>query len=205
MPSGPHCRRDHRLVFGEPYENPYKRPICPTLEEDEITRCRQPADNNESLRCRVHQLQYRTMYLRYKDASKRAKELKRTGGIPSKNEIDAFNKFGPIVRNLDHVRLYRELVQIEKIGRDIHGRRFFLKRVFIPFSLSLNDWMKPFPVADVPHRNRLKFLNEEIKRASKALLVLKDRAKTLRLAISRRQRDSQPLRLLVVIRTVLAT
>jgi len=129
---GPLRRRDHKSVFYEPYKNPYNRPICLTLEEDEITRCGQPADKRSN-RCQVHQAQYRTTYLRYKEASKLAEELKRTRGIPSKNEIDAYNKFGPIVRNLDHVRRYCELVLIETIGRDTHGRRFFLKRVFIPF------------------------------------------------------------------------
>lgn len=51
--------------------------------------------------------------------------------------------------------------------------------------------MKLFTLADGPHINRVEFLKEEIKRASKAFQALKDRAKTLRLAISRRQRDSQ--------------
>src|SRR5258705_8010870 len=51
--------------------------------------------------------------------------------------------------------------------------------------------MKLFTVADGPHINRLKYLKKEIKRASKAFQALKDRAKTLRLAISRRQRDSE--------------
>jgi FtsZ-interacting cell division protein YlmF len=64
---------------------------CQTLEEDEMTRCDQPATDGvypNKERCKKHQTQYRLMYKKYKDAAKIVDELK--NNIPDQAQIDQY-------------------------------------------------------------------------------------------------------------------
>ena len=151
---GPHRRKDNRLkrlVFGYPHKQPYHRSLpdnfrhrCLTLEEDEITRCGEPLTRGQ--RCKVHQAQYRATYFDYKEASRRADDLRRTDSIPTKRVIEGYRDYDLILTKIEHVYEYRELVQTERIGRDIHGRRFFLKRVFVRhfFFSNFSDQALPY-------------------------------------------------------------
>jgi len=102
---------------------------CQTLDEDEITRCGEPATEGYPTpeRCRVHHAQYRTMYKKYKDASKVVDEIKQGGEIPSKDAIGRYKSVSQLLEKSRLVRKYVEAIRIERTGRDIHSRRFFLK------------------------------------------------------------------------------
>ena len=50
--------------------------------------------------------------------------------------------------------------------------------------------IKLFAIGDDPHRIRLKYLEREVERSSKAILALKERASSLHVEVSRRQTDS---------------
>jgi hypothetical protein len=71
---------------------------CRTLGEDEMTRCNQPATDGfpKKERCKKHQAQYRTMYKKYKDASKIVDELK--NDIPDQAQIDQYNDVSSLLK-----------------------------------------------------------------------------------------------------------
>ena len=100
---------------------------CQTLEEDEMTRCNQPATDGFSKkeRCKKHQAQYRTMYKKYKDASKIVDELK--NDIPDQPKIDQYNDVSSLLKKARLIRKYVEGIRVEMTGRLLHQTRFFLK------------------------------------------------------------------------------
>jgi hypothetical protein len=100
---------------------------CQTLEEDEMTRCDQPATDGfpKKERCKKHQAQYRTMYKKYKDASKIVDELK--NDIPDQAKIDQYNDVSSSLKKARMVKKYVEAVRVERTGRLLHQTRFFLK------------------------------------------------------------------------------
>jgi len=102
---------------------------CQTLDEDEITRCGQPATEGYPTpeRCRVHYAQYRTMYKKYKDASKVVDQIKQGGEIPGKDAIDRYTNVSQLLEKSRLVKEYVEAIRIERTGRVIHSKRFFLK------------------------------------------------------------------------------
>ena len=100
---------------------------CQTLEEDEMTRCDQPATDGfpKKERCKKHQAQYRTMYKKYKDASKIVDELK--NDIPDQAQIDQYNDVSSPLKKARMIKKYVEAVRVERTGRLLHQARFFLK------------------------------------------------------------------------------
>lgn len=162
--------------------------ICLTLEEDEVTRCGRPVGPFRT-RCRFHQEQYRRTYLKYKEASWRAGYLRETTltWIPTTREIADYDDIDTVRRKIELVYKYLELVETEKIGRDIHGRRFFLTRAFLFDTFFLNFI---FNVGDDPHMDRLNMLEDEIRRTSRAFLALRKRAHCLFSESFLRERDS---------------
>ena len=108
-----------------------KLPIiaCQTLDMDEVTRCGKPATQGNSTpkRCRVHQKQYRKLCGKYKDASKVVDEIRKGGQMPSKDDIARYTSVPQLLEKSRLVRKFVEANRIERTGRGIHGRRFFLK------------------------------------------------------------------------------
>lgn len=102
-----------------------KTQTCLTLEEDEMTRCGQPAAGGE--RCKAHHGQYCIMYRKYKDASKVVDTVKQGGELPRKEQIQHYTDWQAVLEKARWVRKYVEALRVEKTGRDIHERRFFLK------------------------------------------------------------------------------
>jgi hypothetical protein len=103
--------------------------LCLTLEEDEMTRCSQPATHGHPRpeRCKIHQSQYVTMYKKYKDAAKIVDDMKQGGKIPTKDQIERSIDHSAILEKSRLIKKYIEAIRVERTGREIHGNRFFLK------------------------------------------------------------------------------
>ncbi|KAG1769115.1 hypothetical protein EV702DRAFT_1142374 [Suillus placidus] len=135
---------------------------CSTLEEDETTRCNQPATEGFE-RCEVHQAQYRTMYKKYKDASKVVDDIKSGRELPTKEQIQRYTDLHLTLDKARWVRIYLESIRVERTGRGIHQRRFFLK-------------------VDDGHKDRLRFLAKKMAKAVDTLNDLQARALELHIA-----------------------
>ncbi|KAG2089345.1 uncharacterized protein F5147DRAFT_726085 [Suillus discolor] len=136
---------------------------CSTLEEDEMTRCDQPPTEGFE-RCEVHQAQYRTMYKKYKDASKVVDDIESgTLELPTKEQIQCYTDLHLTLNKARLVRKYLESIRVERTGRGIHQRRFFLK-------------------IDDGHKARLKFLEKKMSKAVDILGNLQARALDLHIA-----------------------
>ncbi|KAG1789732.1 uncharacterized protein HD556DRAFT_1243442 [Suillus plorans] len=136
---------------------------CSTLEEDETTRCDQPPTEGFE-RCEVHQAQYRTMYKKYKDASKVVDDIESgTLELPTKEQIECYTDLHLTLNKARLVRKYLESIRVERTGRGIHQRRFFLK-------------------IDDGHKDRLKFLEKKMRKAADILSNLQARALDLHIA-----------------------
>ena len=149
---------------------------CHTLDEDEITRCDQPATEGypHPERCKVHQEQYRTMYMKYKEAAKLVDEVKQSDSIPSEGQIERYVDLDKVLIKIKYVRKYIESIRIEKTGRDLHGRRFFLKSAF--FSHFVGKRLHFSSSVDDGHKRRLKLLEKEMIRANGTIRALESRA-----------------------------
>lgn len=102
--------------------------MCLTLEVDEMTRCNLPASHGQHReRCRKHHAQYIDMYKKYKESAKVVDQIRLGASIPTKEEIDRYMEVKRALDKAREVRRYVEAIRVEKTGRDIHGRRFFLK------------------------------------------------------------------------------
>ncbi|KAG2746325.1 hypothetical protein P692DRAFT_20836113 [Suillus brevipes Sb2] len=99
---------------------------CSTLEEDEMTRCNQPAEEGFE-RCEVHQAQYRTMYKKYKEASEVVDNIISGRELPTKEQIQRYIDLHFTLDKARWVREYLESIRVERTGREIHQKRFFLK------------------------------------------------------------------------------
>ncbi|KAG8216313.1 hypothetical protein J3R82DRAFT_6380 [Butyriboletus roseoflavus] len=102
---------------------------CLTLEEDEITRCGQLATEGypKPERCKVHHGQYRILYKKYKEASKVVDDVKGGADLPVKEQIGRYTDWHAALEKSRWVRKYLEAIRVEKAGRHIHQKRFFLK------------------------------------------------------------------------------
>jgi hypothetical protein len=100
-----------------------------TLDEDEITRCNSPATEGypHVERCKAHHTQYVHMYKKYKDAAKLVDEVAKGGEIPTKEQIAQYTDVSVVLEKARFLRRYIEAIRVERTGRDIHSRRFFLK------------------------------------------------------------------------------
>jgi len=104
-------------------------PQCHTLLEDEITRCGQLATEGHPKpeRCKEHHTQYRTLYKKYKDASKVVDEVKGGAELPTRGEIGRYTDRHAVLEKVSWVCDYLEAIRVEKAGREIHSKRFFLE------------------------------------------------------------------------------
>ncbi|KAF9233643.1 hypothetical protein BU15DRAFT_79892 [Melanogaster broomeanus] len=143
----------------EPKPRSYPPMQCLTLEEDEMTRCGRPATEGypKPERCKAHHGQYRNMYKKYKDASKVVDGVKQGAELPTKEQINRYTDWHLALEKARWVRKYVEALRVERAGRDIHQRRFFLK-------------------VDDGHKMRLKLLKKEMVKAVDALDGLQARA-----------------------------
>ncbi|KAF8056631.1 hypothetical protein FPV67DRAFT_1729807 [Lyophyllum atratum] len=140
---------------------------CQTLEEDEMTRCSEAATEGRFTpeRCRVHQSQYRTLYKKYKEASLVVDRIEQSKTIPTKEQVDQYTDLHVVPEKTRWLREYLEAIRVERTGRDIHQRRFFLK-------------------ADDGHKIRIKVLAKEMGKAVDGLDGLYTRASELHFAQS---------------------
>ncbi|KAG8220649.1 hypothetical protein J3R82DRAFT_2917 [Butyriboletus roseoflavus] len=131
---------------------------CLTLEGDDITRCGQIATEGHPNpeRCKVHHGQYYVLYNKYKDASKVVDDIKGGAELPTKEQIGRYTDWHAALEKARWVRTYLEAIRVEKTGRDIHLKRFFLK-------------------VDDGHKRRLKLLEREMARAVDVLDTLQKR------------------------------
>ena len=67
------------------------------------------------------------MYEKYKKAAKLVDDIKQGQSIPTPAQIAGYNKVGLALEKARFMRQYVEAIRVERAGRDIHGRRFFLK------------------------------------------------------------------------------
>ncbi|CCM00509.1 uncharacterized protein FIBRA_02543 [Fibroporia radiculosa] len=103
-----------------------ERGSCLTIETDGKTRCpKEPADGD---RCRTHQKQHRTMCKRYKEAAKIVDEMQ-TAGIPLLKQIASYDDLDVAKKKAKLMRQFVEAVRVERIGRETHHKRFFLKNI----------------------------------------------------------------------------
>ncbi|KAJ7146613.1 hypothetical protein C8R44DRAFT_973341 [Mycena epipterygia] len=101
---------------------------CSTLLDDEMTRCSEiPTHGSPVERCRVHDEQYRTMTKRYKDAQKFVDETLGGSLIPTKADVLAYTSIPIILAKARLLKKYVNAIREERMGRDIHHKRFFLK------------------------------------------------------------------------------
>jgi len=104
-------------------------PQCLTLLEDEITRCCQPATDGHPKpeRCKEHHAQYRTLYKKYKEASKVVDEVKGSAELPTRGEIGRYTDLHAVLEKVSWVCDYLEAIRVEKAGREIHQKLFFME------------------------------------------------------------------------------
>jgi hypothetical protein len=67
------------------------------------------------------------MTKRYKDASLIVDKMRKGSKISSKAEISGYTDFHLAPQKARWMRQYVEAIRVEKTGREIHHRRFFLK------------------------------------------------------------------------------
>ncbi|KAF8834137.1 hypothetical protein BDN67DRAFT_976199, partial [Paxillus ammoniavirescens] len=141
----------------EPEDTPLIQ--CLTLDEDEITRCGQPATAGypRPERCKVHHGQYRIMCKKYKDASHVVNEIKKGAELPTEEQIGRYTDYHVALEKARWVRKYLEAIRVERAGRNLHQTRFFLK-------------------VDDGHKRRLKLLQIEMVKAVDTLDKLQNRA-----------------------------
>ncbi|KAJ3920706.1 hypothetical protein F5877DRAFT_65505 [Lentinula edodes] len=122
-------------------------------DEDEITRCGLPVEDG-NIRCKVHQTQYRKMYIKYKEASKFVDETKSGREMPTKELIAGYTDVASILEKARWMRKYLEAIRIERTGRG----RFCAKGDF-----SKNE------SGDDGHKTRLKLLEKQMVQAIEIL------------------------------------
>jgi hypothetical protein len=108
---------------------PTSQSVCSTLEEDEMTRCTLPPTDGHPTpnRCKQHHNRYRLLCKKYKDAQGKVDQVKNSGELPTDAEIKAYTDRAAVMAKLKWVSDYVEAIRVERTGRDLHSRRFFLK------------------------------------------------------------------------------
>jgi len=77
-------------------------------------------------RCEEHHAQYCKMTGRYKEASKVVDQME-TADIPTLAQIEAYDDLQLTKEKAKWMRQYIEAIRVEKLGREIHHKHFFLK------------------------------------------------------------------------------
>ncbi|KAK0205056.1 hypothetical protein DFS33DRAFT_727936 [Desarmillaria ectypa] len=101
---------------------------CTTLLEDEETRCPKPRTHGNPVeRCQMHHKQYITLTRKYKKAAQFVD--KTLGGtlIPTKEEILSYDNIHDALEKARLMKKYVSAIREERIGREVHHQRFFLK------------------------------------------------------------------------------
>ncbi|KAJ4469543.1 hypothetical protein J3R30DRAFT_1566854 [Lentinula aciculospora] len=143
-------------------QNPPLPSQCATLDEDEITRCNLSAEDGFP-RCKVHQEQYRIMYVKYKEAGKFVDKTKAGREMPAKERIAQYTDLHSTLNKARWIREYLEAIRVERAGRHLHQKRFFAK-------------------ADDGHKIRLKVLEKQMVQAVETLDAIQARAYDLHMA-----------------------
>jgi hypothetical protein len=102
---------------------------CLTLEEDESTRCSRLATKGDPKpdRCDIHHGQYCILQKKYNIASGVVDYMKHCVGLPIMEQIGQCSDWKAALKEARRVRHYLEAIRVERTGRDIHQRRFFLE------------------------------------------------------------------------------
>lgn len=138
---------------------------CNTLEEDEIERCSRPIEH--SGRCRLHHSQYCKLTQKYKEASKAVDQIL-SNGIPSKESINKYKDIDRTKKAAGQIRRYLEALRVERMGRDLHHRRFFLKGQRRMLCLCHQSYLR-LDLVDEGHKIRLKLLAKQMIAATETL------------------------------------
>ncbi|KAF6740828.1 hypothetical protein DFP72DRAFT_1057073 [Ephemerocybe angulata] len=125
---------------------------CNTLDEDEMTRCDKPATAGHPKpdRCKEHHGQYRLLCKKYKEAQNEVDRVRNGREIPTEAEISEYTSRAETMQKLKWVSRYVKAIRVERTGRDIHSKRFFLK-------------------VDDGHKIRIKILAKEMERANRVI------------------------------------
>jgi hypothetical protein len=104
-----------------------KPPIfCTALQADESTRCSKPSTHGEH--CSVHHGQYKKLTKDYKDASKKG-DLMEKIPFPTTSQIQEMCNLSDVRAEAKRARDHLEIIRVEKKGRELHHKRFFLKGI----------------------------------------------------------------------------
>lgn len=152
--------------------------LCMALNDDEDeTRCTQPPTDGplNQARCRIHHGQYCKLTKRYKDASKVVDEIWTGRTLPTKAGIETYQDYRSTLDEARIMRRYLEAIRVEKRGREIHHRRFFLKGEQLRARSSIRSCI----IVDDGHRRRLKVLEKQMAFALDLLGPLESKAFSL--------------------------
>ncbi|KAI0756079.1 hypothetical protein C8Q80DRAFT_1091513 [Daedaleopsis nitida] len=136
---------------------PHSRPTgkCQALEPDGKTRCsRTPLQKR--YHCAIHHEQYRTLTRRYKEAQATVDGLE---GIPRLTEkaIADINDVKELQAQYKRMHTLQDAVRVEKAGREVHHKRFFLKG-----ATGVCIACDTAAAADAGHKTRLNFLEKKM-------------------------------------------
>ncbi|KAF5334781.1 hypothetical protein D9611_012915 [Ephemerocybe angulata] len=123
-----------------------------------MTRCNKPATagHPKPERCKEHHGQYRLLYKKYKEAQKEVDRVRNGREIPTEAEISEYTSRAETMQKLKWVSRYVKAIRVERTGRDIHSKRFFLK-------------------VDDGHKIRIKVLAKEMEKANRVIEKLGQR------------------------------
>lgn len=133
-------------------------PRCNTLEEDERTRCRRPADSgyHRPNLCTEHHNQYLLQRMKYKEAREAATRIRDGREIPTEREIAECTGRAETIKTLEWVWKYTKALIVERTEREIHSERFLLG-------------------SDDVHKHRNEVLERRIEKAQQAIENLGER------------------------------
>ncbi|PCH37805.1 hypothetical protein WOLCODRAFT_161059 [Wolfiporia cocos MD-104 SS10] len=131
---------------------PKPEETCLSIKQDG-SRCLQPPTDGP--RCSMHQKQYRTMYKRYKEAADIVDEMEKVE-LPPVPEIEQYADLRLAKEKATWLRQYIEAIRVEKSGREVHSKRFFMK-------------------IDNGHKMRIKLLERKMVKALDVMDVLQER------------------------------
>ena len=102
---------------------------CQALEADEKTRCSK-TPLKKKYHCAIHHAQYQTLTKKYKEAQGVVDSME---GIPrlSDEDIAGLGDMKRLQTEYARMRVLQDAVRVEKTGRELHHKRFFLKSTLI--------------------------------------------------------------------------
>ncbi|KAK0469490.1 uncharacterized protein EV420DRAFT_1258562 [Desarmillaria tabescens] len=134
---------------------------CTTLLEDEETKCPKPRTHGNPVeRCQMHHKQYIKLTKKYKQAAQFVDKTLGEALIPTKEEILSYDSIHDTLEKARLMKKYVSAIRQEKLGREVHHRRLFLK-------------------IDSGHKIRLNLLAKKMSEAVEIRDALEARALTL--------------------------